>query len=254
MKSKVEIILEYNTSLRELINSQVLRTGSDKSSKPVIQQIKDRIKISKDEDWGFLCTAIDTIRDATYAIENFIKYKIDGPTKYDNYGEKILRLYGFLNAVYVLQNAIKSLFSVFGLSKREEVNKIFDDLEIIQLRHKLASHNAIYLSKSGLKDSFYPYDLRPDSHEIKYVANNKNDFNKVNLIEILDIFFEKVLECLDLIYSKCIIRLYRTGREKRKEFEENLEHLRIEKSGGLVIKASKDYTIIFHAPKNKNDG
>ena len=244
MSSKLNLILSYNKSIRAIINSQVQRTGSDKSTEPVLLQIKKRLKISKQEDWGFICTALDTIGDTSYAIENFVKYKMDGPTKYNNHGEKFLRLYGFLNAVYIQQNSVCCIYNIFNVGSIEELKEKIEELTITQLLHKLASHNALYLSKEGTKDTFITGQLHPNSDEIFYGSNLNRYSETVNLIYILNEHIEIMLEALDSLYDKLINTLYKTGPERRKEFLEELRLLRIEKEGGMVIRVSPDFNVI----------
>ena len=249
MRTKLDIIISYNNSIRKIINSQVQRTGSDKSRDPVLLQIKKRLKISKEKDWGFICTSLDTIDDSSYAIENFIRFKIDGPTKYNDHGEKFLRLYGFLNAVYIQHKSICSLYTIFNAGSIEKLKEEIEQLKITEIRHKLASHNAVYLSKDGTKDTFITGDLMPNSDELFYGSNLDTKSETVNLIDILNEHLNLMLETLDSIYDKSINTIYKTGAEKKKEFLEDIKLLRIEKEGGIVIQVSPDFNIIFTKAK-----
>jgi hypothetical protein len=49
-------------------------------------------------------------RRFSLGIENFLRFGIDGPTKYGDMGEKYIKLYGALNATYLQQQAAISLF------------------------------------------------------------------------------------------------------------------------------------------------
>jgi len=66
------------------------------------------------DDWNVLCASMDTIVDTTLAIDYF---KETGIGQDD--GEKYLRLYGLLQAVYMQQDAIKFLFQI--------IKKCFDE-------------------------------------------------------------------------------------------------------------------------------
>jgi len=68
-------------------------------------------------DWNILCTSMDIIGDTTLAIHDFKKVGIS-----QDDGEKYLRLYGLLQAVYLQQDAIKFLFEV--------IKKCFDNNKI----------------------------------------------------------------------------------------------------------------------------
>ncbi len=59
------------------------------------------------DDWNILCSAMDVIGDTTLAIQDFLDQGI-GQDK----GEKYLRLYGLLQAVYLQQDATMSLYKI----------------------------------------------------------------------------------------------------------------------------------------------
>jgi hypothetical protein len=44
---------------------------------------------------------MDIVGDASLAMYNFAEFSLDGPTKYEDTGERYLRLYGLLSAVYI---------------------------------------------------------------------------------------------------------------------------------------------------------
>jgi len=66
------------------------------------------------DDWNVLCASMDTIDDTALAIEYF---KETGIGQDD--GERYLKLYGLLQAIYLQQDAIKFLFQV--------IKKCFDE-------------------------------------------------------------------------------------------------------------------------------
>jgi hypothetical protein len=65
--------------------------------------------LNKDEDWGFIVSSMNIIGDASLAINNFLEFWLDGPTKYEDVGEKYLRLYSVLNAIYIQGHAVTML-------------------------------------------------------------------------------------------------------------------------------------------------
>jgi len=75
-----------------MINSKVW--GSKNS-------IKQLLKLNKDADWEFLTAAMDIVDDASEAIANVQQFGLSGPTKYDDVGEKHLRLYSLLSETYI---------------------------------------------------------------------------------------------------------------------------------------------------------
>jgi len=77
MKSLVDLLHSCVDAYRELVNS---RTWSSQES------IMKTLRLNKDEDWAFICTAMDIVGDACLAIENFLQFGLDGPTRYDGHG------------------------------------------------------------------------------------------------------------------------------------------------------------------------
>jgi len=62
---------------------------------------------SHQDKWNTLCAAMDTIGDATLAIQDF---QTDGVGS--RQGEKYLRLYGLFQAIFLQQDAIRELFLI----------------------------------------------------------------------------------------------------------------------------------------------
>jgi len=74
------------------------------------------------DDWNILCASMDIIGDTTLAIQNFKETGIG-----QNTGEKYLKLYGLLQAIYLQQDAIKFLFEVIKKSFDNNKIKHWDD-------------------------------------------------------------------------------------------------------------------------------
>src|SRR5262245_49945610 len=85
----------YADAFRDMVNARVGWRGEPGTL----------LKLEKELDWSFLCVAMDILDDASLAIGNVLKFDLDGPTRYDDSGEKYLRLYGLLGATYGQQRA-----------------------------------------------------------------------------------------------------------------------------------------------------
>ena len=68
------------------------------------------LRLNAPSDWEFICVAMDVVGDAALALGSFLRFSLDGPTRYEDVGEKYLRLYGLLSATYVQQEAIIKLY------------------------------------------------------------------------------------------------------------------------------------------------
>lgn len=64
---------------------------------------------------------MDIINDSLLGIESFCKYGVDGPTKYDDFGEKYIRLYGVLNATYIQQQSLLNLHRIANVPNIREL-------------------------------------------------------------------------------------------------------------------------------------
>ncbi len=116
MKNSIQILESYSNTFRDLINDKNLGTKGS---------IKDVLRLNKEEDWSFIWTSMDIVDDASLALESFLKFDLDGPTKYNDIGEKYLRLYGILSASYIQQQAIITLYKLNNIPHpREAIKKI----------------------------------------------------------------------------------------------------------------------------------
>lgn len=151
MDRKLDLVESYGSTFRDLINEKV---------QPTKLSIREVLKLSKDEDWAFLCTAMDIIGDACLAIDNFLRFGLGGPTKYNEDGERYLRLYGILSATYIQQEAVLKLYQLVNVPPTlKEGKDMIDALEIRLLRHKLCSHSTNCYDKN----SRFHSDIRANS-------------------------------------------------------------------------------------------
>ncbi len=110
LENECQALHFYNDRFRDLINDKAQRhNGGSESFDLFIQR---SLKLNKVSDWSFICSSMDIINDSLLGIENFIRFGIGGPTKYDDLGEKYIRLYGVLNATYIQQQALLNLYRI----------------------------------------------------------------------------------------------------------------------------------------------
>jgi hypothetical protein len=162
MKTPLDILDLYASTFRELINETVI---------PSKTTIRKTFRLNKDEDWNFLCTAMDIISDASAAIAHVQKFGLGGATKYNELGERYLRLYGVLSATYIQQQAVLEIYTLMNVPNPGDMQKKLDKLEIRVLRHKLAAHATNYDNKdSGHTEAHVP--LRFEIHDFKSNIRN----------------------------------------------------------------------------------
>jgi hypothetical protein len=229
MDSKLDLVESYGSTFRELINAKVW---------PRKETIREVLRLSKDEDWAFLCTAMDIIGDACLAIDNFLRFGLDGPTRYNEDGERYLRLYGILSATYIQQQAVLKLYQLVNVPPRlKEGKDMIAALEIRLLRHKLCSHSIDYHDKdSNSRQPYAPIRVGLKGFNCGYMNFEEIKTHSVDLQKAVNEHLETLIEMLDRILHKAIKTLYK-GQEKSEgsiKFSGKLEDLRIVRKGGLV--------------------
>ena len=90
---------------------------------------------------NFFRACIDLLEDTQVAIQ---EYQNHGLGSSDRLGEKYIRLYGLLNAVYQQIQAIGEMSELFNISGKKLILQNMRKLEIYQLRNKLAAHSINY--------------------------------------------------------------------------------------------------------------
>lgn len=219
-----EIIRKYETAYRDLVT---FRNWSDSKN------VEETLRLNKEQDWSFICTALDVIGDTTLAIQNFLEYKLEGPNGTDSYGEKYLRLYGILNSTYLQQEAIYSLYKFNNVPDPKKVSERIKQLKIFEIRNKIGAHSSDYIANKGkdsakdVVESYIP--IRPTLHGyyFEYLNNEKStDPVSVDLKECISEHLILIIDLLDKIYEKAIKTIYRGNQLKLDEELNKLTELR----------------------------
>lgn len=229
MNTKVELVEKYGIAFRDLINTKIWPSKAD---------IRETLRLSKDEDWAFLCISMDIVEDACTAINSFLKFGLNGPTKYDDYGEKHLRLYGILSATYIQQEALLKLYQLMNVPPSLKKGKeLVDNLLIRSLRHKLCSHSTNYYDKeSNSFQAYVPIRIDLDNFNCTYAKNGRGNHKSIDLKEAVYEHLNMMIELLDKIMEKAIKTLFKGQESSKKciEFSRVLDDLRILRNGGIV--------------------
>lgn len=228
MKSSLEVLSAYTQGFRNLVNAKV-RNGKNTT--------REILRLSKDCDWNFLCTAMDVVGDASAAIRNFLRFGLNGPTRYEDVGEIYLRLYGLLNAAYIQQQAVLKLYTLMNVGQPKKIKTKFDSLDIRSLRHKLASHSTDYQNTViQTAETYVPIQLGLGGFNCTYVNNETSNQYSVNLETAVEEHCRLLIVVMDAIYEKAVKTLYKGQSKKLTEYGECLKDLRVEREGGLVIR------------------
>jgi hypothetical protein len=197
---------------------------------------------------------MDIVGDASTAIHNFLQFGLDGPTKYDEVGERYLRLYGVLNASYIQQEAIHNLYKLANVTHPREIKRKIGSLKIREVRHKLGAHSNDYLNRTTEKvESFVPVRVSLSGFNCGYLNNETMKMETVNLQDCLYQHLELMVDLLDEIYEKTIKTVYKSDSRQKKEFIAKLDDLRIIRKGGSVIELPEGKKLIINVISQEQD-
>ncbi len=230
MASTLALLHKYASLFRRMINAKV-KNNSGRS-------IRDLLRLNAGSDWEFLTTAMDIVDDASAAIDHVQRFGLNGSTKYDDLGEKYLRLYGLLSATYIQQQSIGTIFRIMNLPNPKALKAKFEALEIRDLRHKLSSHGTDFLdSATGSKQAFVPLRFDLGDFSISYVNyTSSTSHHEVDISAAIEAHVRLMIDVMDVIIEKSLTTIFETNSKQKDELQDELADLRIEKAGGLVFK------------------
>lgn len=236
MKNRIDILQTYSEAFRDLVNARVW----EKDEHPY-----KSLRLNCEADWSFICVAMDVVGDASLAIENFLRFGLDGPTRYQDVGERYLRLYGLLSAAYIQQQAVLKLYSLMSCPDPKDIHAAFANLEVRTLRHQLASHSLDFLAPgTNSKQAFVPVRINLAGFMCTVVENRGDHSRSIKLDEALDEHSKAVIDILDKIYEKSIGTLFKGQSKRIEEFSKKLADLRFERDGNFIFRVGGDQSEI----------
>ena len=186
--------------------------------------VRELLRLNKEEDWDFLCVAMDVVGDASSAIRNFLQFGLDGPTRYQDVGERYLRLYGLLNAAYIQQQAVLKLFKLMNVSNPKTTKAKLDNLKIREFRHKLASHSTDYENPATQDiETYVPVRIGVSGFNCMYSQNRGKILQSINLEAAIEEHCRLLISVMDAMYAKAIQTLYKGQSKKLTELKGQLE-------------------------------
>jgi len=232
VKNPNSVLESYADAFRDLVNARVWARG---------QSPAEALRLNSESDWNFICVAMDVVGDASLAIDDFLRFSLDGPSRYDSVGERYLRLYGLLSAAYVQQQAILKLYSLMNCHKPKDVQAKFNELKIRVLRHQLASHSVDFLEPGTNKtQAFVPVRVGLSGFSCTVTENRGDATRTIKLDEAVNAHCTAMVEVLDQIYEKSVKTLFKGQDSKIAEFSKKLDDLRFVRDGNLIIRAGKE--------------
>ena len=225
----------HNDKFRELVNGKAQRhDGRDNISS---DYIKNALKLNKTEDWSFICSSMDIVNDSLLGLENFIRFGMDGPTRYDDLGEKYIRLYGVLNATYIQQQAILNLHRISNTPDLMEAERKVNALSIRDARHKLGAHSVDYENRQTSRtESFIPVRFALGGMICEYFNNNTLFWSSIDLSDALLDHLSLMNDMYQTIYKKFAKTIYKSNQEKYDKLIDELSDGAVLRSGGTVMR------------------
>lgn len=180
---------------------------------------------------------MDILGDASLALRDFLKFGLDGPTKYDSTGERYLRLYGVLSGAYTQQQAALKLHKLMHCSKQREFRCSANELHVRVLRHQLASHSLDYTDFSKKSSSaFVPVRIELGGFNCTVTENRGDRTISYDLKQSISAHCEFMLDVLDAIYEKGYKSMFKANAGKLSEYENRLKDLRGLRDGDIIIR------------------
>lgn len=182
-----------------------LQFGSPtKDDEPEVVTLK-RYKFQRLGDDKRMRTCIDLVEDSESAIVNFCKYQLSTDWGKRDLGEKYLRLYGILSAVYLQMQAIIQLADILKCPNKKQIQNTLSGLKIYEVRNIAGSHTvnfktdktSVYKSPEGGLNFFRltQTDLKVNGKSLTLVDlhGNYENLSLVDLIREYNITSEKIL-------------------------------------------------------------
>lgn len=219
-------IRQYEVFIRDMANQVVQRVDFDKLDKTgqsFLSKMDKIFKFGDERGWKFLTSSLDVLGDSQFAITNFSYNKIENKRQF-NTGERYLRIYGVLGAIYIQQQSIIKLFDLSRLDGINTLKDEFSKMKITFLRHCISAH-PINFDDTGNKVSY-----KIDRNSIKddgnlSIRNENNNSEIYNIFTCLDEYTRKTESTLEDIARKIILNLHKSSTEKIKELEDKLNKI-----------------------------
>lgn len=196
MKEENQEVAYKEQLIRLLLLPLEIAGVETQDSKNFSEDYRKRLKFQFETDWKRYRGCVDLIEDTECAIENFFRYQLgDLSRENTSIGEKYLRLYGILNAVYLQMAGIVELSKLINYPNNEEIRELFKRSDILRLRNIAGAHTVNYafdkdldvtkLSKRNTTSfRIMQSDLEETGSKITAIDENGITF-QFNMLEIL---------------------------------------------------------------------
>ena len=228
------------------------------SEKEIENKIKKKLKFQYECDILRFRSCIDLIEDTESAIISFSSFGIEKYSKRIcmDFGEKYIRLYGTLNAIYLQLNAIIELYEICKIPDKKDITSELRNHKIFELRNIMGAHTANFEDKSDYmpenfnRNSFRitQMQLKPKGDDLHAVDSfgNVREYNLYELVMSYNNLSEKILYdgCIDYmnrIFTNSIHKIkYHLSHYELLEFK-NYNYRKLYKNDKLLKKHLKAF-------------
>ena len=238
-----ELLAEINEFFIKITREEIFKKEVDDFK----SHVQKHLKLNKPEDWDYILASEDILEDSNSAISSFLRFGLSGPTKYNDLGEKYLRLYGLLNATYLQQQAILNLYRYFQCPDPKDIIKEIEELEVREIRHKLGAHSADYLAKNKKEiHAFVPVQILLEDFKCEYLNHITNDVHKVDLKLVIESHLKLMCNIYYKITVKSIKTIFKNNSNKAQELIEQISPFKEMINGAALMKKgnSDEYIIV----------
>lgn len=214
-----QLLNEINNLFIKITRDKIFKNEKDDFS----AHVQQCLKLNKKEDWSYILASEDILEDSNEAISSFLRFGISGPTKYDDLGEKYLRLYGVLNATYLQQQSVLNIYRFFQCPSVSSKKKEIDKLEVVAVRHKLAAHSANYEDQATREmHVFVPVRMELNDFECSYFNHYNDDYKTVDLKSAIEDHLKLMCSIYVEVIEKAISTIYKSNRDKQEDLLERV--------------------------------
>ncbi|WP_224772856.1 hypothetical protein, partial [Pelagicoccus enzymogenes] len=226
-----ELLCKINDMFVNLTREKIFKKETNDFKK----HVRSCLKLNDESDWNYILASEDILEDSNAAIQNFLKFGISGPTKYDELGEKYLRLYGLLNAVYLQQNALLSLAKFFQHPNYSKMREDLESLQIRRIRNQLGAHSVDFFEEEGFPNrAFVPVRISLEDFHVEFFEHTKDEMHKADLKESIEEHLKLASHVYLDVIEKSIRTIYKNNPEKIESLIEAFSPFRERLKGNIV--------------------
>jgi hypothetical protein len=241
---KAKALYEHVDFFRNIVNDRLGKGPREDES--FSDYAKCSLKLNDGKDWNFICSGMDLIGDTSLSLDHFLRFGIEGVSRYNEVGEMYLRLYGALNSTYIQQEAVFTICKLCQVPEQSDFRNRLEKLEIRDIRHKLGAHSIDYIDKQneGVL-SFVPVRLNMGGLHLDYINNNDLSQKSVYFLSGINEHLDLMTDIIYATLEKIKKTLYKPNPDKISEIDKGLEALRVQRVGGHVFDNDDGRRVIF---------